>query len=213
MVEVRDEDTWPLERTRWTPRYLGDAGLTETAPIADGSIAFDVRRGAARFGWTLHHDVELTGPTALHLYVELHDTDDADLVVGVEKWDARGRYVGFEGSYGYGRDRVATGWQNVALRELDADASRPFAPVPACLTRTPVAAGDVVPVDIALGPSSTLFRAGEQLRLVVAGRWLSPRNPITGQFPAAYRTRTGGRCTLHWGPERPAHLLLPVVAP
>ncbi|WP_410091175.1 CocE/NonD family hydrolase C-terminal non-catalytic domain-containing protein [Streptomyces sp. adm13(2018)] len=76
--------------------------------------------------------------------------------------------------------------------------SRPFEPVPACLVREPVPAGEVVPVDLALGPSSTLFRAGEQLRLVVAGRWLSPRNPLTGQFPASYRTRSRGRCTLHW---------------
>ncbi|MFD9080597.1 CocE/NonD family hydrolase C-terminal non-catalytic domain-containing protein [Streptomyces erythrochromogenes] len=70
------------------------------------------------------------------------------------------------------------------------------------LVREPVPAGEVVPVDIALGASSTLFRAGEQLRLVVAGRWLSPRNPLTGQFPASYRTGTRGRCTLHWGPDR-----------
>ncbi|GAA3120163.1 hypothetical protein GCM10020254_79100 [Streptomyces goshikiensis] len=136
---------------------------------------------------------------ALRLYVELHDADDLDLVVGVEKWSG-GRFVPFEGSYGYGRDRVATGWQNLALRALDADLSRPFEPVPACLVREPVPAGQVVPVDIALGASSTLFRAGEQLRLVVAGRWLSPRNPLTGQFPASYRTRTRGRCTPHWGP-------------
>ncbi|MFD7083114.1 CocE/NonD family hydrolase C-terminal non-catalytic domain-containing protein [Streptomyces sp. NPDC059918] len=117
----------------------------------------------------------------------------------------------FEGSYGYGLDRVATGWQNLALRALDADLSRSFEPVPACLVHEPVPAGQVVPVDIALGPSSTPFRAGERLRPVVAGRRLSPRNPLTGQFPASYRTRTRGRCNLHWGPDRAARLLLPVI--
>ncbi|MFF0216085.1 CocE/NonD family hydrolase [Streptomyces vinaceus] len=212
VVEVRDEETWPLERTRWTPSYLTAGGLAADPPAAPGALTFDVRRGGARFGWTVARDTELTGPMALRLYVELHDTDDLDLVVGVEKWSG-GRFVPFEGSYGYGRDRVATGWQNLALRALDRDLSRPFEPVPACLVREPVAAGEVVPVDIALGASSTLFRAGEQLRLVVAGRWLSPRNPLTGQFPASYRTRTRGRCTLHWGPDRPARLLLPVIPP
>jgi hypothetical protein len=68
-----------------------------------------------------------------------------------------------------------------------------------------------VPVDIALGPSATLFRAGEQLRLVVAGRWLWPRNLFTGQFPAAYEHASRGSCTLHWGPDRDAHLLIPVI--
>jgi predicted acyl esterase len=58
-----------------------------------------------------------------------------------------------------------------------------------------------------------MFRAGETLRLAVAGRWLSPPDPFTGQFPARYVTGPAGHCTLHWGTERPAHLLVPVVPP
>ena len=79
------------------------------------------------------------------------------------------------------------------------------------LQRRPLGDGEIVPVDIALGASSTLFRRGDQLRLVVAGRWLWPVNPLTGQFPARYRTNKRGTCTLHWGPDRDAHLLLPVI--
>jgi hypothetical protein len=70
----------------------------------------------------------------------------------------------------------------------------------------------VAQADIALGPSATFFRAGETLRLVVAGRWLWPRNPLTGQFPAAYQKGPRGRCTLHWGPEHQARLLVPIIA-
>jgi hypothetical protein len=210
VVEVREESTWPLERTHWTPRYLTAEGLADTPPTTAGRISFSVRRRGVRFGWTVPDDIELTGPMALRLYVEMDGADDADLIVGVEKWNGD-QYVGFEGSYGYGRDRVATGWQNLALRELDAKQSRPFEPVPACVTRKPLAPGEIVPVDIALGPSATLFRAGEQLRLVIAGRWLSPRNPFTGQFPAAYRTSKRGTCMLHWGPEHPARLLVPII--
>ena len=81
---------------------------------------------------------------------------------------------------------MTTGWQRVALRALDPELSQPWEPVPACTAPQPVPAGEVVAVDVALGPSATLFRAGEQLRLVVGGRWLCPRNPLTGQFPAAY---------------------------
>lgn len=147
---------------------------------------------------------------ALRLHVSVDGTDDVDLVVGVEKWRA-GRYIGFEGSYGFGRDRVTTGWLSASLRQLDAERSRPFQPVPTFTERQPLWPGQVVPVDIALGASSTVFRSGEQLRLVVAGRWLWPANPLTGQFPARYRTRTPGTCTLHWGPDHDAHLLLPVI--
>jgi hypothetical protein len=83
--------------------------------------------------------------------------------------------------------------------------------VPTLDARRPLQPGEVVQVDIPLGPSATLFRAGEQLRLVVAGRWLWPRNPLTGQFPAAYERGPRGKCTLHWGPEHVARLLIPVI--
>lgn len=210
IVEVRDEQEWPLARTVWTAKYLTPGGLQDTPPTSDGSLSFALRRDGLRFGWTVTDDVELTGPMALRLYVAVDGTDDVDLVAGVEKW-RDGRYVGFEGSYGFGRDRITSGWQSASLRALDDQRSRPFQPVPAFTRRQPLDPGEVVPVDIALGPSSTLLRRGEQLRLVVAGRWLWPRNPFTGQFPAAYSTRRRGTCTIHWGPARPARLLVPVI--
>jgi uncharacterized protein len=129
---------------------------------------------------------------------------------GVEKWRDR-RFVPFEGSYGYSRDRVSTGWQRVSLRKLDPELSQLWEPVPACTEPQPLAPGEIVAVDVALLPSATLFRAGEQLRLVVAGRWLAPRNPLTGQFPAAYPVPPHRRVILHWGPSHDAHLLLPVI--
>jgi len=77
--------------------------------------------------------------------------------------------------------------------------------------REPLAQGQIVPADIALGPSATFFKAGETLRLVVAGRWPWPVNLLTGQFPAAYRKGPSGRCSLYWGPQHPARLLVPVI--
>ncbi len=213
IAEVREEAEWPLARTRWRPLYLGGSGaLTPDQPALAqlGSITFETPSSAAAFSWTIPADVELTGPMAARLWVELHGCDDANLFVGVEKW-RDGTFVGFEGSYGYGRDRLTTGWQRVALRALDPELSKPWEPVPACTDPRPVAAGEVVAVDVALGPSATLFRAGEQLRLVVAGRWLCSRNPLTGQMPAAYAGSPRGRVTLHWGPRHDAHLLIPEI--
>jgi uncharacterized protein len=128
----------------------------------------------------------------------------------VEKWRGR-RYIPFEGSYGFGRDRITTGWQKASLRALDEHESRPFEPVPTFARREPLAPGQIVQLDIALGPSATLFRAGETLRLVVAGRWLWPLNPLTGQFPAAYQKGPAARCALHWGPDHQTRLLVPVI--
>jgi predicted acyl esterase len=210
VVEVRDESSWPPASADWTPLHLADAGLCAAPPEQPGYITFDTRSGGARFGWTLPTDTEITGPMSLRVFVEAHGSDDVDLLVGVEKW--RGRtYVPFEGSYGFGRDRIICGWLKASMRGLDEARSRPFEPVPTLDARRPLQPGQVVQVDIPLGPSATLFRAGEQLRLVVAGRWLWPRNPLTGQFPSAYERGPRAKCTLHWGPEHVARLLTPVI--
>jgi uncharacterized protein len=207
---VRDEENWPLDRTQWQPLYLTAAGLAPAPPSAVGHATFDLRLQGACWEWTASADTELTGPMALRLWVEAHGADDADLFVGVEKW--RGQtYVPFEGSCGFGRDRIATGWLKTSLRSLDEQASRPFDPVPTFTHREPLAREQIVQVDIALGPSATLFRAGETLRLVIAGRWLWPVNPLTGQFPAAYQKGPKGKATVHWGPRRQARLLVPVI--
>jgi uncharacterized protein len=211
VAAVREESEWPLARTRWRRLHLAGPGvLSSEPPSAPGAVTFKTRSRAAAFSWAVRDDIELTGPMAVRLWLDLHGCDDANLFVGVEKW-RDGRFVPFEGSYGYGRDRVTTGWQRVSLRALDSELSQPWEPVPACTDPQPLQAGEVVAIDIALGPSATLFRAGEQLRLVVAGRWLSPRNPLTGQYPAGYQPSPRGRVTLHWGPTHDAHLLVPEI--
>ncbi len=211
VTAVREEAEWPLARTRWQRLYLAGAGVLSTkAPQMPGSASFRTRSRAAAFTWMVRDDVELTGPMAARLWLDLYGCEDANLFVGVEKW-CDGRFVPFEGSYGYGRDRVTTGWQRVSLRTLDPELSQPWEPVPTCADPKPLRPGEIVAVDVAMGPSATLFRAGDQLRLVVAGRWLAPRNPLFGQFPAAYANSGHGRVTLHWGPNHDAHLLVPVI--
>jgi len=209
---VRNETQWPLDGTEWRALYLTGDGLASTPPADDGQLAFRARTGGACWEWTVPDDTEITGPMALRLWVAARGTDDVSLFAGVEKWRGRS-YVPFEGSYGFGRDRITTGWLKASLRALDPVGSRPFEPVQACTSPEPLAPGQVVAADIALGPSATFFRAGETLRLVVAGRWLWPLNPLTGQFPAAYQPSPRGECTVHWGPERQARLLVPVKRP
>lgn len=211
VAAVRQEAEWPLARTRWRPLYLSAEGrLADSVPSGTGQVSFHTRRRAAAFTYTVPADLELTGPMAVRLWVEVAGASDVHLFVGVEKWRGR-RWFGFEGAYGYGRDRVTTGWQAASLRELDPEASTDAQPVHTFVHARPLAAGEVVPVDVALAPSATLFRAGDAIRLVVAGRWLAPRNPLTGQFPARYRSGPAATCTLHWGPERPARLLVPEI--
>jgi uncharacterized protein len=128
-AEVRWERKWPLAGTEWRRLHLLSGGRLDPQPSdAGGEIAFDLRSGAGVFGVTVPEQLELTGPMAAHLRLELRGTGDANLFVGVEKWRA-GRRVPFEGSYGYGLDRVTTGWLKASHRALDAEASRDWAPV------------------------------------------------------------------------------------
>lgn len=198
-----------MSGTDWQPFHLAPGGrLTAEPADTPADITFHTRRNAAAFTHTFAEDTELTGPMALRVWVAVDRGEDVDLYAGVEKWRGR-RYIGFEGSYGFGRDRVTTGWQKASLRRLDQLASTPAEPVHTFCSREPLQPGQIVPVDIALGPSATLFRTGESLRLVIGGRWLWPRNPLTGQFPAHFRGSPVTRCTLHWGPDRPSRLLVP----
>lgn len=211
--EVRFEEEWPPSRTRWTDLHLRADGHLTDAPVKESAAAsFDPCSGRLSFHWDVPEDLEITGPMALRLYVEVGGADDAYLFVGVQKLRA-GRVVPFEGSYGYGFDRVSTGWLKASLRKLDPARSTLWRPVHTYDEFQPLKSGEVVPVDIALLQSATHFRKGEQVRLDVQGRWFSTRNPLFGQFPAAYEEGPQGSCLLHCGGEHNARLRIPVVPP
>ncbi|GJO01458.1 CocE/NonD family hydrolase [Mycobacterium marinum] len=211
IAETRAERQWPLENTDWRDLYLADDGvLDHEPPAAEGSVSFHTRRRAAAFTLPMVGDLELTGPMSLALWVSVEGADDVALFAGVEKWVGN-KWVSFEGSYGYGRDRITTGWQRVSLRELDVEQSTPYEPVHTFAHSQPLSPGEVVPVELALGPSATAFRHGDRIRLVIAGRQLAPRNPLYGSFPALYAPSPPARCTLHWGADRPARLRVPVI--
>jgi predicted acyl esterase len=227
VVEVRFESEWPLARTRWTTLRLADDGelrpeatgaaggrdrdrAAEDAGSGAGSVSFDLRRGSVEFRHRFAEDTELSGPMTLRLWVSGEGTDDPRLFAGVEKWSGAS-CLPFEGSYGYGRDRVASGRLRVTLRELDPVLGTTHQPEHPFRTLQPIAPGEIVEVRIPLTSSATLFHAGESLRLLVAGRYLEPRNPFFGHFPTHYVPSRAGRCTIHWSQERPSSLEIPVI--
>lgn len=76
------------------------------------------------------------------------------------------------------------------------------------LCQQPVQVGEPRQGDAYVGIRSR-DRVGETLWLVTGGRWLWPGNPLTGSYPARYRCAPSAACTLSWGPDRHAHLLIP----
>lgn len=197
---------------RWTELFLGaDGRLDEGAPTA-GEVEFATAGDRASWSWRVPRDLGLCGPMALRLRVSLQEGDDANLFAGVEKW-RDGRFVPFEGSYGFGLDRVTAGWMKLSHRELEPEASRPFAPVNRDDVERPLEPGEVAEVELALGPSATFFRAGEEVRLILGGRWPNSRNLVTGQFLATYEPSPDRIVRIHCGGAPAPRLLVPVIAP
>ncbi len=183
--EVRAADQWPPASDPLT-LHLQAGGALAGAPAGAGSaVSFPTRRRAATFSWTFEDDIEITGDIRLRLRVTSSRRVPLSLFAAVSKWSG-GRFVPFEGSYGFGRDFIATGTMRVP------------------------AAAEPRDVEIELSPSSTFFRAGDQLRLHIGGRQLSPRNPLWGSFPALYRSDPRAVCEIHLG-DGQATLELPLV--
>jgi uncharacterized protein len=133
---VRSEAAWPLPRTRWTDLHLRADGHLTDAPVTEAEVvSLDMKEGRASFLWDVSEDVEITGPMALRLFLGVRRAEDVYLFVGVQKLRG-GRMVPFEGSYGYGFDRITTGWLKASLRKLDPDRSTPWQPVPTPTTRS-----------------------------------------------------------------------------
>lgn len=210
VVEVRDELQWPLARTDWRHLYLRTDGMLDENPGPSGRVTFDLRRNGAVFEYRFDRDTELSGPMTARLHVSVTGTDDPHIFVGVEKWSG-GAPVPFQGSYGYGRDRVAQGRLRLALREPDPTRSRPHQPEHTFRTLQLLADNETVEVLIPLSSSATLFRAGDSLRLLIAGRYLEPRNPLFGHFPAHYEPSRKGRATISWTSDQPSSLEIPVI--
>lgn len=207
---VRFEHEWPLARTEYVPWYLDAASgsLTDRPVAGSASVGYEPPSGAATFTRTFERDTELTGHMKLRLWVSTSAGDDLDLFVGVKKLDEHGDEVHFFAKAGYAFGPVALGWVRVSERALDTERSTPWQPVLRHDAPQPVAPGEIVPVEVEILPSSTLFRAGESLQLVVQGADLFEHPSLGHAYSADVNV---GTHTIHSGDEHDSHLLVPVI--
>jgi predicted acyl esterase len=98
---------------------------------------------------------------------------------------------------------VTRGYGRVSRRELDPVESTEWQPVLTGTSEQKLAAGEIVPVDIELYPSSTFFSAGETVQLIVASDEIIPSPPYGKDASSNH-----GRHVLHSGPKYDSHLLV-----
>ena len=208
--EVRYESAWPLAGTDFRKLYLSGDQLVPEQKEKEGEVFYGME-GSAAFDITFPEDTELSGPMALRLWVEARAVDgtvpdDAILCCFLDKRDRQGRSVRFNGSVGTTDDMVTRGYIRVSRRALDAVRSTSWRPVARGDSVEKLAPGDIVPVDIALCPTSTFFAAGEGLRLIV-----SPTEIVHAPIFGKDTSLNAGRHVLHFGGKFDSHLIVPVI--
>ena len=212
--KVRTENEWPLARTNYVPYYL-DAG-SGTLRLDPPSATFEARYDAldvnqrAQFDFTFDRPTEFTGHFKLKLWIQADGADDADLFVALQKFDRSGEYVRFPFFSKFDNGPVALGWLRASHRELDPKQSKPEQPWHPHTRELMLKKGEIVPVEIEIWPSSTLFHDGEKLRLIVQGTDVYTY-PNIRQAPLHERTRNKGQHVIYTGGQYDSHLLAPVI--
>ena len=227
----RHENEWPLARTQWTKFYLDarDKKLTAALPSADATLTYDMMGDGVTF-WmpAVGKDTEITGPSALKLFVS-SSTSDADFFVVLRVYDPQGNEVLFQGALDP-KTPVAQGWLRASHRKLDPKLSLPYRPYHTHDEKQPLEPGEVYELDIEIWPTCIVVPAGYRVALTIRGKdyehdgapatLSNMKNPMRGCGPFVHDDPTdrppeisGGRVMLHAGPQHPAHVLLPIIPP
>lgn len=232
--ELRYEDDWPIPRTRWTKLYLHpDLTLRRNPALEAAELQFEALGDGVRFTTDpLTETTEFTGPAAAKLWIS-SSTEDADLFLIFQVFDAEGREVTFQGALDP-HTPIAHGWLRASHRRVDEDRSVSWRPYHTHDEQQLLTPEEVYGLDVELWPTSIVVPAGYTLGLWIRGRdyeyqgddateatrVASFKNRFTGVGPFLHNDPQdrpgdvfGGRTTLHLGPDRNAHLLVPVVPP
>ena len=228
---LRHENEWPIARTQWTKFHLDPQGmrLTPTPPAGDQTIAYDALGDGLTFSTPpLEEAVEITGPSALKLWIS-SSTADADFFIVLRVFAPDGKEVVFQGALDP-HTPIAQGWLRASQRKLDPALSLPYRPYHAHDEKQPLTPGQVVELDIEIWPTCIVVPAGHRIALTIRGKdyeyegeaatLSNMKNPMRGCGPFMHDDETdrppaifGGKVTLHLGPARPAHVLLPIIPP
>lgn len=217
--DVRAETEWPLARTQYRQLFLSTAGTNGTDsphqldwnPGSDQSeVTYDATTGGAVFDLRVEEQLELTGYMKLRLYVEARGADDMDIFVAVQKLDSDGNRVEFPFFAKFDDGDVALGWLRVSHRDFDPVRTTDHQPWHSHDREDLLSEGEVVPIDVEIWPSSTLFEAGSTLRLVIQGHDITHQEQFTSSRHT--ESRNNGLHVVHVGTEYTSHLLVPVIA-
>jgi hypothetical protein len=180
-------------------------------PSQQGNVTYEWDTGKVVFDITFDKDTEITGHIMAKLWASPLDANDADLFLTLRKLNAAGHEVTFDSDIMPGRLPVDYGWMRLSKRALDPNLSKPWLPEQISVLPGPpeekVTPGQIVPCEVQLVGSSTIFKAGETLRLEIAGK-MPPDNLF-----AYDSTVNAGTDAIYFGGKYDSYLMVPVVPP
>jgi predicted acyl esterase len=226
----RHEQEWPLARTQWTKFYLDstNSSLTLGMPSTKGAVTYrGLGDGVTFLTSPLDKETEITGPIAAKLFVS-SETADADLFLILRAFSPDMSEVTFQGALDPNTP-IAQGWLRASHRKLNKELSLPYRPYHPHDEKQPLTPGEVYEVDIEIWPTCIVVPAGYRIALTIRGKDYVYSGGVSHGFSAMYPDWTGvgpfkhnnpgdrpsgifgGNVTLHMGPTRQAHVLLPVI--
>jgi len=213
----RNENEWPPARTQYTKLFLNarDGAMSSSPFEKEAQVRYSVndigdKTQNAQFEFEFDKRTELTGHMKLRLWVQAINNDDMDLFVAIHKMDHSGESVPFAFCWIHEDGPVALGWLRVSHRERDEERSTPYQPFLKHQREIKLKGGEIVPVEIEIWPSSTLFEPGSKLRVVVQGS-------DTCMYPGQVATYghlanpNRGEHVIYSGGKYDSHLLVPVI--
>lgn len=221
---------FPIPGTQYQKLYLSqDQTLENALPQNEGKSSYVSENEQISFTHRFAENTQLTGYFKAKLWVATDDTDDMDMFVLVEKLDKDGnvvvpnpvvaqQYLPVPPAGPHGRLRVS-------LRALDQKLSKDFIPVQSFTKSEPLKKGEIVPVEIAIMPHSVYFKAGEQIRLTIAGQefkgksttensgsfFLSADSGAKNSALAPLKTINKGRHHIYTGGKYDSYLFIPAI--
>ena len=172
---IRAEEDWPLplKRTKHTLKYLDVAkkSLSDAMILqpASGSYNSEQKGDHISFIYTFKEETELTGSMRLRLWVSTDSGDDLDLFVQLDKVDKKGATTPFVFMSMIDNGPLALGWLRASHREQDPVRSTIDRPCLLHQRELKVRPNEIVPCDVEIWPSSTIFHAAESLKLTIQG--------------------------------------------
>lgn len=226
---LRNENAWPLARTRWTRLYLNpaDRSLRWKPVKTKSSLEYEaLGEGITFMTPPLENETEITGPVASKLFVS-SSTTDADIFLVLHVFDPDGKEVVFHGAVDP-HTPVGQGWLRASHRRVDPKLSTEYQPYHPHDRVEPLKPGEIYELDVEIWPTCIVVPAGYRIGLSVQGkdyeyagegtRMSTFVKEMKGCGPFIHDDPDdrppeifGGKVTVHGGGDSAAYVLLPII--